>query len=479
MIGARLRFIWPVALISLGLVAMCAFTAAYLLHEQLTIAGVLRENVASRRAAVELEECLHALIAQETAHVEEVSALHTRVYTHLGAIRQVADEPEEQRLLAELETSFARYIGLWRAMPPPGHPGHEAAFREASRVLDSDVLKPCQELRRFTGRRLQETTDHHELVLRRLAWGMAGVGGLGGFAGLVLGFGVARGLSRSLRRLHFRIRDAAGKLGPELPDIVLTEEGNFRGLHEQIDQLTARIELIVQELQQREREVLRTEQLAAVGQLAAGVAHEIRNPLTSIKMLAQTGQEDSAGLPPEDLRVIVGEVRRMERSLQAFLDFARPPKPERRPVDLAVVVRTVLGLIRGRAEKQRVRVRVDAPDGFVLTADPGQLQQVLVNLILNALDAMPSGGTLSVSARWTAVGGVALEVADTGPGIAPEVMPKLFQPFVSGKDTGIGLGLVISRRIVEDHGGTIIGANRSGSGAVFTVFLPPQSFESI
>src|SRR5438105_4380264 len=149
----------------------------------------------------------------------------------------------------------------------------------------------------------------------------------------------------------------------------------------------------------------------------------------------------------------------MERSLQALLDFARPPKPERRSVELGEVVRAVVGLVRGRAEKQRVKLRVDAPTGFVLTADPGQLQQVLVNLALNALDAMPTGGTLSVSARRTAVGGVAVEVADTGPGISPEVMPRLFQPFVSGKDTGVGLGLVISRRIVEDHGGTITGAN--------------------
>jgi signal transduction histidine kinase len=475
MVGVRLTFIWPVALISLCLVALCAFTAAYLLREQIHIAGVLRENVASRRAAVELEECLHALIAQETAHVEEVSALHARAQGHLRTLREVADEPEEERLLSELESAFARYLDTWRAMPPPGQPGHEAAFREASRFLDTDVLKPCQELRRYTGRRLQETTDHHELVLRQLAWGMAVVGGLGGFAGLVLGYGVARGLTRSLRRLHVQVRDAAGKLGPDLSEIVLTEEGDFHGLHEQIDRLTARIEAVVGELQQREREVLRKEQLAAVGQLAAGVAHEIRNPLTSIKMLAQAGVEDPTGLPPEDLRVIEDQVRRMERSLQALLDFARPPKPERRPVELGEVIRAVLGLVRGRAEKQRVNLRVDVPGGFVLAADPGQLQQVLVNLTLNALDAMPTGGTLSVSARRSAVGGVAVEVADTGPGIAPEVMTRLFQPFVSGKDTGVGLGLVISRRIVEDHGGTITGANRPGGGAVFTAFLPPPT----
>ena len=107
----------------------------------------------------------------------------------------------------------------------------------------------------------------------------------------------------------------------------------------------------------------------------------------------------------------------------------------------------------------------------MLTADASQLQQVLVNLVLNALDAMPTGGTLTVRVRQVA-GWVELEVADTGSGIVRDVLPKLFQPFVSSKETGLGLGLVISRRIVEDHGGTIDAANRPEGGATFFVRLP-------
>ena len=470
---SSIRFLWPVTLISLCLVTLCAFTAMSLFHQQSTIARVLRENVASRRAAVETEECLNDLIALETDRVESVTPLHARVRVHIVALHQAADQPEEQQLARHMDAGFAAYLQRWQALPPHGHPDHEAAVREATKWLEAEVLQPCQEFEQFNGRRIEDSTAHHEQVLRQLAWGMAGIGGLGGFAGLVLGYGVARGLSRSIRRLQVQVRAAAGKLGPAPPEIVL--EGDFGGLHEQVDALTARIEQVVQELQQREHEVLRAEQLAAVGHLAAGVAHEIRNPLTAIKMLVQAGQEDPerAGLSGDDLRVIEGEIRRMERSLQTFLAFARPPKLERRPVNLLDVIGNVVGLIRGRADKQRVDVRLEAPDAPVtLTADGSQLQQVLVNLTLNALDAMPAGGSLTLRVRRRSTGRVEIEVADNGPGISREVLPRLFEPFVSSKDTGLGLGLVISRRIVEDHGGTLGAANRLGGGASFFVRLP-------
>ena len=470
----RYQYLWPLVFTSVGLMALCAITAVSLVQQHETVGEGLRENVASRKVATELEECLLDIQVLLKDRVESVEALHSRALRHLEAIEAHADQEEEKMLAQRLRQAFTLYLAHWKSMPAKGKPGHEKAVRDAVVMLETNLLKTCDELLQFNGRRIETTTEQHEQALRQLAWGITGVSGLGGIAGLVLGFGLARAVSQSIRRLQVQIQGAAGRLGDESPSLILTGEGLFGDLHEQMDRLSARIEAIVERLHEREREVLRAEQLAAVGQLATGVAHEIRNPLTSIKMLVQAGlEEEQASLAGEDLRVIEQEIRRMERSLRSFLDFARPPKLERRAVDVLDLVRVVVDLTRGRADKQGVRVLIDAPSSSVpLTADGEQVQQVLVNLALNALDAMPAGGTLTFHVAATPDGGATIRVLDTGAGIAADVLPRLFQPFVSGKPTGLGMGLVISRRLVENHGGTITAWNPSGGGAEFTVTLP-------
>ena len=459
----RLWFVGPVALTSLCLFALSIVTALVLYHQQGSITEELSENVKSRRAASDLEESLQSLIGFLRQGNVEVGPLHERIEDHLGTIRKYADKPEEQRQAATLDASFRDYL----------------AWRDRDIGKAADILQKthdyCVKLREFNANLIDESEQAHQSALRRLAWGLAAVGGVAALTGLVLGYGVARGLSLSIRRLQFHVQDAAGKLGHDLPAIVLTEEGDLERLHEQVEALVGQVEEVVQRLQQREREVLRAEQLAAVGQLAASVAHEIRNPLTTIKMLVQGVREDLAtrSLSPSDLQVIEAEVRRIERSLKTFLDFARPPRLERVPLDLVALVEQTLGLVRGRAAKQHVTLELRRPDGPVpVEADGEQLRQVLVNLMLNALDALPRGGRLEVSLRPGGAGEVEVDVEDSGPGIAPEMLPRLFTPFASSKETGLGLGLVVSRRIVEDHGGRLWASNRPEGGARFTFRLP-------
>jgi signal transduction histidine kinase len=232
------------------------------------------------------------------------------------------------------------------------------------------------------------------------------------------------------------------------------------------------------EQDQRERDLLRAEQMVAVGQVAAGVAHELRNPLTSIKGLVQVNLREakSHGLPAEDLRIVEQEIRRMERIVQTFIDFARPPQSERRQVRLAPLIERTLTLIRGRAENQGVALQFVQPATPVLVeGDSDQLLQLLMNLALNALDVMPQGGFLEVEIHPSHGDQVAIQISDSGPGIATSLLPYVFNPFVSSKETGLGLGLVVSRRIAEDHGGSLEASNRPNGGACFVLRLPTLS----
>ncbi len=467
----RTRILLPVSLISTCLLVLSVLTATALIAQQKTVATLQRENLGGRRVAIELDECLTDLLLLLRDRIEDTAKLHERARLHLVDLRGFADQDTEKILASRLESGFAAYLALRSSSPPLGCAGHEEGLREAAARLESDALRPCREFKQFNSERIEATTQRHERELAELAWGMAGIGFLGALAGVVLGFGISGAVKRNIRGLQVRIRDAAGLLGPESADVVVTDDGNFSRLHTDIEQLTERIATVVQELHQREREIRRAEQLAAVGQLAAGVAHEIRNPLTSIKLLVQSGLEDGHALGPDDLRVIEAEVRRMEKSLGTFLEFARPPKMERHAMELRELLRGTLGLLKLRAEKQGVRLVLLADHEVKLRADREQLNQVFVNLVLNALDAMPTGGTLTVRMRRLRHR-AEVEVADTGRGIAAAMLPRLFEPFASGKDTGLGLGLVISKRIVEDHGGTIGAANRTDGGASFYVAVP-------
>jgi signal transduction histidine kinase len=231
------------------------------------------------------------------------------------------------------------------------------------------------------------------------------------------------------------------------------------------------------EIQSNEK-LLRAEQMAAIGQVAAGVAHELRNPLTSIKGLIQVNLRElgSRGMPTDDLAVIEHEIRRMERTLQTFLNFARPPQPDRRRQEVGPIVERVLALVGGRARKQKVDIKLQQHEPAAQAeVDGDQIQQLLLNLVLNALDAMPHGGTLEVEVNSPRDGQLEIAVRDTGHGISPQILPKVFETFVSSKETGVGLGLPLSRRIAEDHGGTLTAYNLPLEGACFVLRLPVAS----
>lgn len=224
----------------------------------------------------------------------------------------------------------------------------------------------------------------------------------------------------------------------------------------------------------RQTEALRAQQMATLAQLATGVAHEIRNPLTSIKMLIQVNLSNlsAQGFPTEDLKLVEQEIRRMERSINSLLDFARPETPNFTVFSVQEPVNRTIQLIEGRCSAQQVLLNVILPsEDLYINGDSTQIQQLLLNLCLNSLDAMPSGGSLCLRVQKEAKE-LVLTVSDSGSGIDPVTRDQLFEPFFTTKPNGVGLGLGICRRIAENHGGTLFALDNKSGGAVFELRLP-------
>jgi signal transduction histidine kinase len=343
------------------------------------------------------------------------------------------------------------------------------------------LMAPCEELVRENWNAMASAARESEVFAKNARTNMILLGILGPISGLIGGFGVAWGLSRSIARLSVRLRDVHAHLDRKVGSVRLTAVGSFNQLDRQLEQVLDRVRTVVADLQRQQQEVLRAEQLTAVGQLAASVAHEVRNPLTSIKLLvgASLRSEPHKPLQVEDLQVIYNEVQRLEGKVQALLDFARPPESRRQLCNLGDVIRQTIDLVATRVKQQDVQVHAQFPETAVLAyVDRDQFTSVLVNLFMNALDAMPHGGCLTVTLSALADGGVQVSVADTGAGIDTAVANRLFLPFTSNKATGTGLGLSVCRRVVEEHGGQLNGKNRPEGGACFVIDLPaPRNVE--
>jgi signal transduction histidine kinase len=225
--------------------------------------------------------------------------------------------------------------------------------------------------------------------------------------------------------------------------------------------------------------IARQEKLAALGVLAAGVAHEIRNPLTAIKFRLFSLKKSLAASAQEDADVIAGEISRLERIVKDFLEFARPSEPELVALPAQRIMQEVHDLLRPQLEKSAIKLTMEASEPVWVRADIQQIKQVLINLIQNSADSIGRDGviTLRVSgqsgpARNGLDGIVVMEVADTGKGIPPEVQKRLFDPFFTTKEGGTGLGLPIAARIVEKHGGKLHYQTAQNRGTTFRVVLP-------
>ncbi len=227
------------------------------------------------------------------------------------------------------------------------------------------------------------------------------------------------------------------------------------------------------QLQASMEQVRRSDRLSALGELSAGLAHEIRNPLGALEGAVEILQRSEL---PSDTRqefaeMAGKEVDRLKSLLTHFLDFARPQPPQRTLTEPAVLLGSIARLAGETAKLSHVEISVDAQETAPIAIDSEQIRQVLLNLVLNAVQAMPEGGEISLRSHQEG-GAVILTVVDQGVGIAPENIERIFDPFFTTRPTGTGLGLSIAHQIVHGHGGEISVHNNPDRGATFAIRLP-------
>lgn len=231
------------------------------------------------------------------------------------------------------------------------------------------------------------------------------------------------------------------------------------------------------ERRQLEEKLNEAERLASLGKMVAAVSHEIKNPLGIVRSTAEIlGKRISKVAPGNEhlAQIIVDETSRLDNIVREFLDFARPRDPRLEPASLNRLAERVAAFMAPELEARSVRLRKELDPNLPKTAlDVEQIYQVLLNMIINAIQAMPDGGTVTVVTRLSPLGEIELEVADTGMGMPPDKLDQIFTPFYTDKHRGSGLGLAIAKNIIDKHRGRITVASVEGRGSRFTIVFPP------
>jgi signal transduction histidine kinase len=448
----------------------------------------LGESMARTRTYAELETAMfnqseivwRYLSGMDTSAAREFP-LSGDVVRYWQARWQGELRPEERDLaegVAVLQREFQRVgdsvIGLYDAGD------REGAYRTAQVELKGRLHPALTAMNREVYRRARESSvrgayTRLEEILAGESRTLLGLIGLALALGLFASWVISRGLSRPIRELTGAMAVVgSGRLDHPIAVRSRDEIGELAGA---FARMTANLRHNVAQLERAQAQLVQSEKLASIGEMAAAVAHGLRNPLASLRAAAQlVRRHPEAPSARENLDAIITEVDRLDRRISHLLSFSRPapfrPMPEHLP-------RLVEGLLPAFAEPVRergVELEVDLPATLPeVRVDPMQLEQALVELVSNALDAMPKGGRLRIGAR-TANGAapaeVAIEVSDTGGGIPEHLLGSVCEPFFTTRQEGTGLGLAIAKRYVEQNGGRLEIESRPGIGTTIRVRLP-------
>jgi signal transduction histidine kinase len=480
----------PVILVGVVFYAFSAGTTYYTQWLDAAHQRTLAENTASIKAAAVIQEEVWHFHA-EFVSPEETRPPTSRRFTNfersireqLAVLTSSSSTDEERSLTDDLRELTKRYsdqleVFLNGELQPSDY--DLKARRAELYTLAGDISEKADNIRHVNEELQQLATTRRTRIGYVVMWTRTTAMFLVPTIGIALGWWTANRLQRSVAQIQVTLHDPALAAPGNLGTVEVHGGNELVSIQRQIEVIVNRLRRTSEELQAARQEVLRSERLAAIGGLAAGVAHELRNPLTSVKLLLQhaASRGGEAVIATQRIELILDEIERMEATIQGLIDFSLPSRPQRKRHDLRDTLTRALHLVEGRAEKQHVQTQWNLGDGpAILDGDPQQLHQVFVNLLINGIEAMPDGGALSVTllcgaGDHSSAGRVTVQIEDSGTGIPAELMPRLFEPFASSKERGTGLGLAISRRILEEHGGSIEVRSRSPQGSVFEVVLP-------
>jgi two-component system NtrC family sensor kinase len=465
----RLLYAFSLLVLAFGAAAYAALEGMAEIHEALH--GVRRQEAAVRTtlslatAVRDLYAHLaHTLILGNASHLPLYDGAHRRALDLLEEVQAQANSPEERAQVDTMRRTTAELDLLFREALVPAvlREDRATAVREHSRALElvgviqesADTLASHYEHAIGNFEAHASTVQHASFrwtvaILAAAALLAAGVG-------LYIGRSVARPVSL-LEAGAARI--AAGDLTTR---IALDRPDEFGRLAQQFNRMTAA-------LREHQERLVQSERLAGIGRLAAGVAHEINNPLGVILGYVRLLQRKAEGALADDLRIIEEETLRCRDIVEGLLDLSRPLQIPGETLELRELVEEVVSRLRESAQLSHVSLTVEGEAR--VAGHPQRLRQGVTNLVKNAVEAAGPSGQVTVAIH-AHEGEVALSVSDTGPGLSPEAHGRLFEPFFTTKPQGTGLGLAVSQAIAQAHGGRIQPRNLPGRGAEFTLHLP-------
>lgn len=363
--------------------------------------------------------------------------------------------------LGQLITHLKRYSEVVENVRRSGN--RDAQLETMLRTEGKKLKEFSEEITRLERVRVNEIIANSKRVLFYSFWAIL-------LSAMIVSHFVSQKILRSLRMIERLTKSIS--------------EGNFHKIEgiksrDELGSVIDAINSMSEELSHREEQIIQSKKLASIGVLTAGVAHELTNPLNNISMIAQTYEDLYDKLSREErvdfMSKVEGETERMKEIIKNLLDFSRPKEPNLKKADINAVIQKTIKLMQNSLDVSNIETQSNLKDGLPgVIIDESQIQQVLVNLITNAVQAMSGGGTLFIGSRnGSSNGFVEVTIMDTGKGIPPEFLPHIFDPFFSTKgDGGTGLGLSVSYGIIKKHKGDIRAESKVGVGTTFTIELP-------